>query len=52
MNVRKNPKKLTEVIIMIGAITGDVAGSRFEFRNYRAKDFELFSKNVFSQMTA
>lgn len=32
---------------MIGAITGDVAGSRFEFRNYRAKDFELFSKNCF-----
>ena len=27
---------------MIGAITGDVAGSRFEFRNYRAKDFEIF----------
>ncbi|MBQ8791768.1 MAG: ADP-ribosylglycohydrolase family protein [Ruminiclostridium sp.] len=32
---------------MIGAITGDVAGSRFEFRNYRAKDFEIFSKNCF-----
>lgn len=32
---------------MIGAITGDVAGSRFEFNNYRAKDFELFSKRCF-----
>ncbi len=32
---------------MIGAITGDVAGSRFEFRNYRAKDFELFSEKCF-----
>lgn len=28
---------------MIGAIIGDMAGSRFEFRNYRKKDFELFT---------
>lgn len=28
---------------MIGAIIGDIAGSRFEFDNYRAKDFELFA---------
>ena len=28
---------------MIGAIIGDIAGSRFEFRNYRQKDFELFT---------
>ena len=27
---------------MIGAIIGDIVGSRFEFNNYRAKDFELF----------
>ncbi len=27
---------------MIGAIIGDIAGSRFEFNNYRSKDFELF----------
>ena len=29
---------------MTGAITGDIAGSRFEFDNYRAKDFEMFHK--------
>ena len=27
---------------MIGAIVGDIAGSRFEFDNYKSKDFELF----------
>lgn len=30
---------------MIGAIIGDIAGSRFEFHNYRKKDFTLFEKN-------
>ena len=29
--------------MMYGAIIGDIAGSRFEFNNYRAKDFELFT---------
>ena len=28
---------------MIGALIGDIAGSRFEFANYRKKDFELFT---------
>lgn len=28
---------------MIGAIIGDVVGSKFEFHNHRSKDFELFS---------
>lgn len=28
---------------MLGAIIGDIAGSRFEFNNYRKKDFDLFS---------
>lgn len=28
---------------MIGAIIGDIVGSRFEFNNYRDKDFELFT---------
>lgn len=27
---------------MIGAIIGDIVGSRFEFNNHRSKDFELF----------
>lgn len=27
---------------MIGAIIGDIVGSRFEWHNYRAKDFEFF----------
>ncbi|WP_018143005.1 ADP-ribosylglycohydrolase family protein [Alloscardovia criceti] len=28
---------------MIGAIVGDIAGSRFEIKNYKAKDFEFLS---------
>ena len=32
---------------MIGAIIGDIVGSRFEFNNYRKKDFELFTKECF-----
>lgn len=33
---------------MIGAIIGDIAGSRFEFCNYRAKDFEIFGDGCFA----
>ena len=29
---------------MIGAVIGDVVGSRFEFNNHRSKEFELFTK--------
>lgn len=32
---------------MLGAIIGDVVGSRFEFCNYRKKDFVLFDKDCF-----
>ena len=32
---------------MLGAIIGDIAGSRFEWNNYRAKDFEFFTKDCF-----
>lgn len=28
---------------MIGAIIGDITGSRFEWKNHRSKDFELFT---------
>lgn len=28
---------------MIGALIGDIVGSRFEFNNHRSKDFELFT---------
>ncbi|MGI5892283.1 MAG: hypothetical protein ACOX7H_06070 [Bacillota bacterium] len=28
---------------MIGAIIGAIVGSRFEFNNYKSKDFELFT---------
>ncbi len=28
---------------MIGAIIGDIAGSRFEFNNHKSKEFELFT---------
>lgn len=30
---------------MIGAIIGDIIGSRFEFNNHRSTDFELFHKD-------
>lgn len=30
---------------MLGAIIGDIVGSRFEFNNHRDKDFELFTKD-------
>ena len=30
---------------MIGAIIGDIVGSRFEFENIKTKDFELFHKD-------
>lgn len=36
-----------EVPIMIGAIIGDIVGSRFEFHNHRSKDFELFTEDCF-----
>lgn len=33
---------------MLGAIIGDIAGSRFEFNNHRSKDFELFTDACFA----
>lgn len=33
---------------MLGAIVGDIVGSRFEFNNYKAKSFELFTKDCFA----
>ena len=33
---------------MLGAIIGDIAGSRFEWDNYRAKDFEIFHADGFA----
>lgn len=33
---------------MLGAIIGDIVGSRFEFNNYRSKDFDLFTKDCFA----
>ncbi len=32
---------------MIGAIIGDIVGSRFEFDNHKSKDFELFTDECF-----
>ena len=32
---------------MIGAIIGDIVGSRFEFNNHRSKDFDLFTEECF-----
>ena len=37
---------------MIGAIIGDVVGSRFEFNNHRSKDFNLIDDScVFTDDT-
>ena len=33
---------------MIGAIIGDIVGSRFEFNNHRSKEFDLFGKGCFA----
>ena len=33
---------------MLGAIIGDIAGSRFEFNNHRSKQFELFTDKCFA----
>lgn len=33
---------------ILGAIIGDIVGSRFEFNNYRGKDFELFGRGCFA----
>lgn len=30
---------------MIGAVIGDVVGSRFEFRNHKDKEFPLFTQS-------
>ena len=30
---------------MIGAIIGDIAGSKFEHKNYKGKDFPLFRRS-------
>ena len=32
---------------MLGAIIGDIVGSRFKFNNHRSKDFELFTEDCF-----
>ncbi len=32
---------------MLGAIIGDIVGSRFEWNNHRSKDFNLFSEECF-----
>ena len=34
--------------MMLGAIIGDIVGSRFEFDNHRSKDFELFAEGCFA----
>jgi ADP-ribosylglycohydrolase len=33
-------------LTIIGAIAGDVIGSRFEFNNHRSRDFELFHPHI------
>ena len=36
------------MIYVIGAIIGDIVGSRFEWNNHRSKDFELFTGECFA----
>ena len=31
---------------MLGAIIGDIVGSRFEFNNIRRKDFDFFYRSM------
>lgn len=33
---------------MLGAIIGDIIGSRFEFNNHRSKEFDLFGDGCFA----
>lgn len=33
---------------MLGAIIGDIVGSRFEFNNHRSKEFDLFAEGCFA----
>ena len=33
--------------MLYGAIIGDIVGSRFEFNNWRSKDFQIFSEDNF-----
>lgn len=33
---------------MLGAIIGDIVGSRFEFKNHRSKEFDLFAGSCFA----
>jgi ADP-ribosyl-[dinitrogen reductase] hydrolase len=33
---------------MLGAIVGDIVGSRFEFNNHQSKDFDLFVEGCFA----
>ena len=33
---------------MLGAIIGDIAGSRFEWHNHKSKDFELTDENRYT----
>ena len=33
---------------MLGAIIGDIVGSRFEFNNHRSKEFDLFTEDRFA----
>ena len=32
---------------MLGAIIGDIVGSRFEWNNHKSKDFQFFSTECF-----
>ena len=35
---------------MLGAIIGDIVGSRFEWNNHRNKEFDLFTTECFPRM--
>jgi len=33
---------------MLGSIIGDIVGSRFEFKNHKSKDFDMFAESCFA----
>lgn len=35
---------------MLGTIIGDIVGSRFEWENYKGKDFDFFAKECMLRM--
>ena len=46
VELKANTKDGAETVL--GAIIGDIVGSRFEFDNHRSKEFDLFAEGCFA----